>query len=155
MITYVSNSGSKEGTTSSSWIVAGGRRQRVGNIYFNQANSIAKNGAKLDFVVNVIPEFDEDRSTVTVGHESFLHVNTKVKKIFKILGDYKNGKYENKSSVSFMNDLNRVDNEVREHNEAKSNTGNKEMERFIDEMVERTGNSKLREIYDEWKKSNR
>lgn len=98
--------------------LSGGRRQKIGNIYFNQAKSMAKDCPKLDSEIYIAPEFDEDRSIVTVGHKTFIHADTKITKILKLIDDYRNGKY--KSELTFSSDLNKVGTIIFEDNEVRS-----------------------------------
>lgn len=150
---YFSNTTTYEGTTESSWVF-NNRPFKMGNIYEGQAQSVANSKFGLNFKINVSNMYDEERSLVTIGHETSQHVFRKIKKIYKIINDYKSGEYDKKSPTALQSDLNKLISPKLEHTEARE--GKNEMwNKFVDEVVYGSKNSKLIEIYDEWKKSNR
>jgi hypothetical protein len=132
-----------------------GRKVSLKNLTFGTVNSMAgREGFKMHFDVTISEFFDEDRSLVTIAHESFLHVEPKVNEFGNVINRLFTGEFDGgeKGLMEFTNALNAIGNLEREHKlavDGKAVT----MENFIKEIVTISGNENVKNIFERWKEA--
>ncbi|MBD3628171.1 MAG: RHS repeat-associated core domain-containing protein [Cyclobacterium sp.] len=157
-ITYKSlgNLGRYEGATDTRWKFKNGRKIKLKNLTRDAVLSMANTeGFKVQFDISVSEYFDEDRSLVTIAHETFLHVEPKVKQFGDAIESLFTGEFDGENGMmSLTNTLNKIGNLAEEHKVAV-NGKSVSMETFMEEIVSLTGNNNLRPIFERWKETER
>jgi RHS repeat-associated protein len=157
-ITYKSlgNLGSYEGATDTHWKLKNGRKIKLKNLTRDAVLSMANTeGFKMNFDVSISEFYDEDRSLVTIAHETFLHVEPKVNQFGEVIESLFSGKFDSGNGMmSLTNDLNKIGNLAEEHKVA-INGNAVSMNDFMEEIVNMTGNDNLRQIFERWKEAER
>nr|WP_262916667.1 RHS repeat-associated core domain-containing protein [Belliella kenyensis] len=155
-ITYNSfaNLGSYEGATDTHWKLKSGRKVKLKNLTRDGVLSMANNeGFKMDFNISVSEFFDEDRSLVTIDHETFLHVEPKIKQFGDAIESLFTGGFDGENGMmSLTNTLNKIGDLAGEHKVAVNGKA-VSMETFMNEVVNMTGNNNLRKIFERWKEA--
>jgi RHS repeat-associated protein len=101
------------------------------------------------FEINISNDRNEEEATETIGHEAFIHVDDDVQELEGYKEDYENGKFgdDGAESLRFKGKIGKVEVDGIEEHDNAINGQNSNMDIFINQIVELTGNDSYRRIY--------